>query len=90
MPGIDIGQDCLIGAGAIVTKSTDPYTVVVGNPAKVISDVRNIKSKITGKAVYPWREYFKNYMPWSEEGFNAWYATLDFNQKAQYSVSELV
>lgn len=58
MPGLDLGQDCLIGAGAIVTKSVDPYTVVVGNPAKSISDVRKIKNKVTGKLVYPWREHF--------------------------------
>ena len=90
MPGLDIGQDCLIGAGAIVTKSVEPYGVAVGNPAKIISDVRNIKSKITGKSVYPWREYFSSYMPWTKEGFDAWYATLDLDQKRQYSISDLV
>lgn len=89
MPGLDIGQDSLIGAGAIVTKSVEPYAVAVGNPAKQISDVRKIKNKITGEPVYPWREHFNNYMPWDEGGFNAWYASLDINEKKYYSISEL-
>lgn len=89
MPGLDIGQDSLVGAGAIVTKSVEPYAVVVGNPAKQISDVRKIKSKITGESVYPWREHFCNYMPWDKVGFDAWYASLDITEKAYFSLSDL-
>lgn len=89
MPGLDIGQDCLIGAGAIVTKSVEPYTVAVGNPAKAVSDVRKVKNKITGEPVYPWREHFSNYMPWDGIGFDAWYATLDFDGTAQYTISNM-
>ena len=36
MPGVTIGDGCIIGAGAIVTKSIPPYSVAVGIPAKVI------------------------------------------------------
>ena len=36
MPGVTIGEGCVIGAGAIVTKSTEPYSVYVGVPAKMI------------------------------------------------------
>lgn len=36
LPGVKIGRGAIIGAGAIVTKSVDPYTVVAGIPAKVI------------------------------------------------------
>lgn len=89
MPGLDIGQDCLVGAGAIVTKSVDSYAVVVGNPAKAISDVRRIKNKITGEPVYPWREHFSNYMPWDGIGFDAWYASLDLDEKKRHSISDL-
>lgn len=89
MPGLDIGQDCLVGAGAIVTKSVDPYAVAVGNPAKVISDVRKIRNKITGEPVYPWRENFSNYMPWDGIGFDAWYASLDLEEKESYSIASL-
>ena len=31
--GNDIGEFAFIGAGAVVTKSVDPYALVVGNPA---------------------------------------------------------
>lgn len=86
MPGLDIGQDSLIGAGAIVTKSVEPYAVAVGNPAKVISDVRNIKNKITGEPVYPWREHFSNYMPWDGIGFDSWYASLDLEEKQSLGI----
>lgn len=89
MPGLDLGQDCLIGAGAIVTKSVDPYAVAVGNPAKVISDVRKIKNKITGEPVYPWRKYFTNYMPWERVGFDAWFASLDFDERKHFSLENI-
>ncbi|MCF0048689.1 acyltransferase [Dyadobacter chenwenxiniae] len=34
--GVTIGKHCVIAAGAVVTKSIPPYSVVVGNPARVI------------------------------------------------------
>lgn len=34
LPGVIIGEECLIGAGSVVTESTEPYWVYVGNPAK--------------------------------------------------------
>ena len=36
LPGIEIGEDAMIGAGAVVTKSVAPGVTVVGNPAKEI------------------------------------------------------
>ena len=36
MPGVTIGNGCVIGAGAVVTKSIPDYSVVGGVPAKVI------------------------------------------------------
>lgn len=90
MPGLDLGQDCLVGAGAVVTKSVDPYAVAVGNPAKQVSDVRRIKSKITGELVYPWREHFEKYMPWERIGFDAWYKSLDFKTMEQYSITTIL
>lgn len=36
MPGVTIGEGCIIGAGAVVTKSTAPNTIVGGVPAKII------------------------------------------------------
>lgn len=36
MPGVHIGEGAIIGSNAIVTKDIEPYTIVSGNPAKVI------------------------------------------------------
>lgn len=36
MPGVRIANGCVIGAGAVVTKSTEPYGVYAGVPAKRI------------------------------------------------------
>jgi len=36
MPGVTIGERCLIGGGAVVTKSVPDGCVVAGNPAKII------------------------------------------------------
>jgi len=35
-PGVTIGEYTVIGAGSIVTEDVEPYTIVAGNPAKVI------------------------------------------------------
>lgn len=40
MPGVTIGEGALVAAGAIVTKSVAPHTVVGGNPAKVICSTK--------------------------------------------------
>lgn len=36
LPGIEIGDCCVIGAGSVVTKSIPPRSVAVGVPARVI------------------------------------------------------
>ena len=35
-PGVTIGENSIIGAGAVVTRSIPPNSVAVGNPARVI------------------------------------------------------
>lgn len=72
LPGVDIAADTLVAAGAIVTKNVSRYSVVGGNPAKCISDIRNIKNKTTGENVYPWRYHFDRTMPWENIGYENW------------------
>ncbi|WP_060981700.1 DapH/DapD/GlmU-related protein [Vibrio splendidus] len=36
LPGITIGNGSIVGAGSVVTKDVPPYSIVVGNPAKVL------------------------------------------------------
>ena len=38
-PGVEIGEEAFVGAGAVVTKDVQPKTVVVGAPARVLRDV---------------------------------------------------
>jgi maltose O-acetyltransferase len=36
LPGVSIGEGAVVAAGAVVTKSVEPYTIVGGNPARLI------------------------------------------------------
>ena len=36
LAGVTIGENAVVGAGSVVTKDVEPYTVVAGNPAKII------------------------------------------------------
>jgi maltose O-acetyltransferase len=36
LPGVTIGEGCVVGAGSVVTRDLPDFTVAVGNPATVI------------------------------------------------------
>jgi acetyltransferase-like isoleucine patch superfamily enzyme len=38
-PGVEIGEEAFVGAGAVVVNDVPPRVVVVGNPARVLRDV---------------------------------------------------
>ncbi len=40
LPGVNIGEMSIVGAGAVVTKNVEPYSVVAGVPAKKISTIK--------------------------------------------------
>lgn len=39
VPGVTIGKGATVGAGSVVTKDVPPYTVVVGNPARILKKI---------------------------------------------------
>jgi len=61
LPGVNIGPNSLVGAGAVVTSDVPPNTVVAGNPARVIVSteeyINKIKEMSKGKKIFN-EEYY--------------------------------
>lgn len=72
LPGVKIGQHCLIGACSMVSKDVSDYQVVVGSPGKPVKDIREVKDRETGKTHYPWPLRFDRGMPWKGIGYDNW------------------
>jgi acetyltransferase-like isoleucine patch superfamily enzyme len=47
-PGIEVGEEAFVGAGAVVTKDVPPRAVVVGSPARVLRDVNDDELRANG------------------------------------------
>ena len=45
LPGVTIGDNVTIGAGSVVVKDVPSNTIVVGNPARVVSEVKSEPQK---------------------------------------------
>jgi len=39
LKGVTIGEGSIVGAGSVVTKDVPPYTIVAGNPARIIREI---------------------------------------------------
>lgn len=55
LPGIEIGDNCIIGAGSVVTKSVPAGSVIAGNPAVCVTTFDEYADKCIAHAdTYPW------------------------------------
>lgn len=50
LPGLEIGRNAMVAAGAVVTRSVPPNAVVVGNPAKIVNYVNAVRNSMDGLA----------------------------------------
>ena len=55
LPFVTIGENAVIGSGAVVTKDIPPRMVAVGNPARPIHSIDEVKC-ISGKNDFPYRK----------------------------------
>ena len=60
MPGVNIGSNCVIGAGSVVTKDIPAWSIAAGNPARVIRTITEEDKKY----------YYKDRV-FDEEAWNA-------------------
>jgi maltose O-acetyltransferase len=64
LPGVSIGPNAIVAAGAVVTRDVPPNTVVAGNPAKIIATLDQYLAKIEairkGKKVFDESYYIEN------------------------------
>ena len=71
LPGVEIGENCLIGANSVVSKAVPAFSLAMGDPARVVMDIRDYK--VIGKGrPYPWMKRFDRGMPWQRVGFENW------------------
>jgi acetyltransferase-like isoleucine patch superfamily enzyme len=60
LKGVTIGDNSIIGAGAVVTTNVEPNTIVAGNPARKIRDTKGytIPAHDPGSIYYPTPKYW--------------------------------
>jgi acetyltransferase-like isoleucine patch superfamily enzyme len=72
LPGVNIGEGAFVGAGSIVTHDVPRGMVAVGSPAKLKSEVSQLKNPVTLEPAYPWPLHYSKGMPWEKIGYEMW------------------
>lgn len=70
LPGVIVGENCLIGAASVVSKNIPDHSLAFGHPAKINGDVSALSAE--NKPQYPWMYRYDRNMPWQGLGFDAW------------------
>lgn len=60
MPGVEVGENSIIGAGSVVTKSIPENMVAAGNPAQPICSILDYSNSTLKRVKESSREYFHN------------------------------
>lgn len=51
LPGVRVGDGCIVGSGSVVTRDIPPNCIVAGNPAKIIrTDIRTMRFGVLEEA----------------------------------------
>jgi Acetyltransferase (isoleucine patch superfamily) len=50
--GVTIGENSIVGAGAVVTRDIPPNIIAAGNPARVVKEIDPGREMITRKAIF--------------------------------------
>lgn len=71
LANVMVGKNCMVGVNSVVNKNVPDFSLVIGDPAKLVMDIR--KYVVLGKGkLYPWMYRFSRGMPWEKEGYEAW------------------
>ena len=80
MSGVSIGDGAVIGAGSVISKNVPPYSIVAGNPAKLIR-MRFTNSQIKSLLKEAWWD-------WPTEKINAHILSLMRAHDGEFSEKE--
>jgi|APFre7841882724_1041349.scaffolds.fasta_scaffold11271_3 acetyltransferase-like isoleucine patch superfamily enzyme len=69
LPNVEIGPNCIIGAGSVVTKNIPPDSVFAGNPAKFICTIEEYYQKcVINKGNLQNSKYWEDYQEFERDG----------------------
>jgi len=60
LPGVTVGADSLVAAGAVVSRDVAPGTVVAGVPARELADASTVQLGDGSGQAYPWRRQYQH------------------------------